>query len=126
MNTRHTLIEKPEWVIEQESKGITVICNATRPLYGNATNDDWSMPFIQGRHFAALNPNDSEFSNWLKRNEQLDACLLIFVDKETALEAGLEYYRVEYPEYLDRINMDDPEHVKMLVNRGIDSLNGYD
>lgn len=126
MKAFHTLTEKPEWVTAQERLGATVICNAPRPLYGNATNDDWSMPFVHGRHYAALDPNYPEFEAWMKRNEELDACQLRFVTQQEAVEAGLKYYEAEYPQYLERIRMDDPRHLDMLAKRGVDVLNGFD
>lgn len=125
MKTYYTLIEKPEWVSEQETKGATVICNAPRPLYGNETNDDWSLPFIHGRHYAALDPNYPEFYAWMKRNEEMDAYRIEFINEEMAVNAGMKYYQDNYPQYLERISLDSPRHRKMLATRGIDHLNGF-
>lgn len=118
MKTAYTIEPKPDWVKRQEAHGLTVICNATRPLYGNAVNDTWELPFIHGRHYAALSPDDGYFADRMKNNERLDAVQLIFLDKERVIAAGKQWYEENCPDCIYLSDEDLMEQGLKLAESG--------
>ncbi len=131
MKQRHVLeADKPEWVDQQTKAGNTVIHNAPRPITGDATEDSWSLPFVSGRHYAALNPNGPNFSQFTTYNERMDAIQLVYVTEEVAQKAGLAYYREMYKNTRVEKSLKDPKWLdryrREIINRGLDTLNGYD
>lgn len=125
MKTLFVARKKPQWVVEQEAKGFTVIHNAPRPLYGNAREDSWQMDFIQGRHFAALDPNGADYEVWTRLNEELNAVQVEWVAEAEAYEIGLKWYRL----YLGKNSRIDPAEEKYrqdVIDRGLDVMNGIE
>ena len=88
------------------------------------------MPFVQGRHYAALNPNGPNFIQFTAYNERMDAIQLVYVTEEAAYTAGLAYYREMYKNTRVEKSLKDPKwlerHRLEITNRGLDTLNGYE
>lgn len=97
MKTVYTLREKPEWVTEQQRAGRTLILAAARPIYGHAVENSWNMPFIHGRHFAAIDPTASDAQEKITESARLDAAQIVFLTEDEAFEMGCEWYRTERP-----------------------------
>jgi hypothetical protein len=125
MKTLLVAREKPEWVVEQEARGFTVIHNAPRPLYGDAREDSWQMDFIKGRHYAALDPNGKDYETWARLNADLDAVQLKWVSEADAYEIGLKWYRIYLGEN-SHIDLTEEKYRQDVINRGVDVLNGYE
>jgi hypothetical protein len=98
------------------------IHNAPRPLWGDWISNTWELDYIHGRHYAALNPSSADYERMCKMNDQNDAWELRYIDEETAVAAGLQYYTEKLPKYLDRIDRDNPEHINLLVQKGLQFL----
>jgi len=67
------------------------VLNAPRPLYGTihvSGNDafTWTGPFVEGIHYAAIDPTDPEASRWLEENRRLGAVLLRYVTEDEIAE----------------------------------------
>jgi hypothetical protein len=121
MNTIHTTQPKPQWVAEQEAAGNTVIHVAPRPLYGDAREDTWAMPFLRGRHYAALNPNGEDYTGNVKRNTTLDASRVVYVTESEALETGKAWYRSKFAE--ERFTDEQLEEYRdHIIAKGIQSM----
>lgn len=120
MKKVHTIQEKPQWVQEQEDMG-RIIFNAPRPLWGTETNDSWELPFIHGRHYAAVDPNDDRYEAMVKQNNNLDGVVLVFVTQEYAKQIAIEETKKQYPNR--EFDFDDPKYYEFLVGKGVKHLN---
>ena len=120
MKKLHTSQEKPQWVKEQENMG-RLIFNAARPLWGTETNDTWELPFIHGRHYAAVDPGDDRYEAMVKTNIGLDGVVLVFVTQERAKQIAIEETKKQYPDR--EFDFDDPKQHEFLVGKGLKHLN---
>jgi hypothetical protein len=125
MKTIYTSREKPQWVKDQEERGYTVIHNAPRPIYGDAIEDTWSMDFLHGRHYSALDPNSEYYAERVRLNEQNDAVRVEYVNELVAYERGLKWYRV-YLGNNPRVNIEAEKYHDDVVNKGIELMNGFE
>lgn len=96
------------------------IHNAPRPLYGTQT---WQGDFVHGVFYAAIDPADEFAPGWLTRNEDLDAYELVYMTREQAIEAALNYYREQFPKIYPKIQADDKEHQRMIIAGWIKNRN---
>ena len=97
-----------------------IVCNAPRPLYGDY---NWEGPFITGVFYAGIDPEGDEAAFCLHRNAELDARRLIFHTRQELIDYAVEWYRVNYPEAYEKIELDDKDHVRGLVNCALSDLN---
>jgi hypothetical protein len=75
-----------------------ILMNAPRPLLGQKTMEG---AFVSGRHYAALDPEDSMTPGYLKENVALDARLVVAVPREVQMDVALHgnEYRDRYMEF---------------------------
>ena len=125
MNVFYTTIDKPEWVTAQEQKGFTIIHCATRPLYGDATENSWNMPWIRGRHYAALDPNGTDFETYRRLNEQNDASEIRWADLNKAYATGIAFYE-QYYSGNDRVDFRAEKFRQHVTEKGLEVMNGFE
>lgn len=98
------------WVYSQFADGRNVIVNASRPLFGEVSENSWQLPFIHGRHYAAYAQDSNDYERLNELNGKQDARRLVFVDDDLAFEYGRQYF-MKYgewvtPELLERLRDD--------------------
>lgn len=87
-----------------------ILMNAPRPLLGQKIMEG---AFVSGRHYAALDPDDSMTQRYLKENVALDARVVVAVPRDVQMEVALHgnEYRGAYMEY------DAENRYKMLASQ---------
>lgn len=92
MKTIHTLRDKPDWVENQQAQD-RVIHNASRPLRGHAVENSWQLPFVHGRHYAAIDEDAADAAAMAEYNEQMDAVRVVYVTEQEAYENAVGWYQ---------------------------------
>lgn len=91
-----------------------ILMNAPRPLLGQKTMEG---AFVSGRHYAALDPDDSMTPGYLKENVALDARLVVAVPREVQMEVALHGN-----EYRDRYMEFEPEQRFEMLSSQLENL----
>ena len=122
---RYTFSERPH----QAPAGWRVM-NAARPIPGSSIfedgryqSKDWTGDFIKGVYYSAIDPEDELAHVWLATCAGLDACELVFVTKQQAIDAGLAWYRASYPDEIAEIDLSDPHNRLDVIAWGMDRFN---
>lgn len=84
--------ECPGFVSSSVELGQTLILNAPRPLYGDSTDDTWELPFVCGRHYAAIDPNSVYAPDRIAANRKLDAVVVRYIADDTLESIGTWWY----------------------------------
>lgn len=92
VNIRYVLGKREDQGLEQGK----IIFNAPRPLYGHRT---WTGDFLAGIFYAEIDPAQDYAADYAKRNVELDAKVLKWIDEKTLRESVQSYYDREYPDH---------------------------
>jgi hypothetical protein len=114
VNCTRAHLEIPEDIPEEWE-----IHNAARPIVGTET---WRGPFIHGIFYAAVDPESKFADSHRKRNAELDATELHFVDADSLIEIGMEYYRTEWADKVKDIDPENDNHRTSLIRRALKIL----
>lgn len=88
------------------------IHNAPRPLYGQKL---WQGDFFHGIFYAAIDPADEYSPGFVKENDRNDAYELVYLAREQAIQQAFEYYQKNFPKIVDKIDLDDKDHQRMII-----------
>ena len=114
MKIRHVCAEQPDTIPKSWT-----ICNAPRPIYGTRV---WTGPFITGRLYAAISPEDLVEHPWMMaHNTRQDAVELWYHTEEVVVAIALEYLSLKYPDTIDEL--DQVKERKYLISTGLRLLN---
>lgn len=119
---RHVLGDISQ-IIPDDIPAHWIVCNAPRPLYGDRK---WEGPFFSGVFYIAIDPDGELADLHLHRTAEMNGKMLVIHSEDWLFEYGLEWYRQTLPEYYARIELEDKQHRRMVIDRALKELNKSD